>query len=92
MRRFLARVLSIVIIVSLTGCLATVVQSPRRGGLDRSTTRAHIIALPIMINAPECTRGLANVRSWVPLWGLAVGILTFGIIVPVTTAYSCTQA
>ena len=29
--------------------------------------------------------GLANARGWVPLWGLAVGTLTFGISVPVTT-------
>ena len=76
----------------MTGCLATIVNSPKRGGqIVHQTTGVHIIALPIVLNAPTCREGLANVRSWVPLWGLAVGILTIGILVPVTTAYTCVE-
>ena len=92
MRGFLRRVLSIVLLVSLTGCLATLVQTPRQGGQELSTTRVHILALPNVIDVPECKSGLAHVESWVPIWGLAIGILTFGIIVPVTTTFSCAEA
>jgi hypothetical protein len=32
---------------------------------------------------------LKQVATFVPLWGVAVGILTLGIVVPVTTVYTC---
>ena len=92
MRRMINRSIALLAILSLTGCLATIVNSPKRGGqIVHQTTGVHIIALPIVLNAPTCREGLANVRSWVPLWGLAVGILTIGILVPVTTAYTCVE-
>ncbi len=46
---------------------------------------------PAVIDAEACRNGLAKVQTWVPLWGIAVGILTFGILVPTTTAYSCVR-
>ncbi len=90
-RGVLRRLLPLVVVVSLTGCLATIVQTPSRGGQELSTTRVHILALPNVIDVPECKSGLARVESWVPVWGLAIGILTFGIIVPVTTTFSCAE-
>jgi hypothetical protein len=32
---------------------------------------------------------MSRVTTFIPLWGIAVGILTIGIIVPKTTSYSC---
>ena len=51
--------------------------------------RAHIIAAPTQIDANNCSNGLSQTFTYVPLWGVAVGILTIGIIVPMTTEYSC---
>ena len=32
---------------------------------------------------------MSQVTTFIPLWGVAVGILTIGIIVPKMTSYSC---
>jgi hypothetical protein len=32
---------------------------------------------------------MASVSTFVPVWGIVVGILTFGIIVPKTLTYTC---
>lgn len=91
MRRFCDRLFAVLLVVSLTGCLGTTIQSPRKGGPLRGSTHARIIAAPIMVQAGDCTRGLAQVQTYVPLWGIVVGILTFGIIVPITTTYRCVE-
>ena len=58
----------------------------------RRSTDARIIAAPAVIPAGDCTEGLAQVSTYVPLWGVAVGILTIGIIVPITTSYRCVES
>ncbi len=90
-RRFCYRLFAVLLIVPLTGCLGTSVQSPRTGGALRGSTDARIVAAPVVVRASDCTRGLAQVQTYVPLWGVAVGILTIGIIVPITTTYSCVE-
>jgi hypothetical protein len=88
-RRISFLLLSSFLLVSMSGCLGTMVQSPTRPARAESTTRAHILAAPTGIDASHCKAGVSEVFTYVPLWGLAVGILTFGIIVPMTTTYSC---
>lgn len=82
------RLLVLVLAVSTSGCLGTLVGDPPRQGRTYSTTRAHLVASPAKVDTP-CSRGLAHVFTFVPLWGVAVGILTIGIVVPMTTNYSC---
>lgn len=79
------------ILILATGCLGTVVESPRRQGKPITTTKIHILAAPFRIEAHVCERGMASATSFVPLWGVAVGILTLGILVPKTVTYSCVQ-
>lgn len=89
MKRFFTLTLSVALIVAQTGCLGTLVRSPGARGQSITTTRAHILAAPTEITATNCPGGLSQVFTYVPLWGVAVGILTIGIIVPMTTEYSC---
>ncbi len=89
MRRFIRTLMAAALIVSMSGCLGTVIQSPKRGGQRHSTTTARIIAAPRMIDATHCREGMAQVETFVPIWGLVVGILTFGILVPITSSYTC---
>ena len=79
------------VLILATGCLGTVVESPRRQGKPITTTKIHIIAAPIGIDAHVCERGIAAASSFIPIWGVAVGILTFGILVPKTIVYNCVQ-
>ena len=89
MRRLFSACLAIVITVSLSGCLGTMVKTPAAAGKPFVTTRVHILASPTQIDAHMCTQGIAESFTFVPLWGLVVGILTIGIIVPTTTSWSC---
>ncbi len=89
MRRFFTLALSVALLVAQAGCLGTMVRSPGAKGQSITTTRAHIIAAPTQIDAINCPNGLSQTFTFVPLWGVAVGILTIGIIVPMTTEYSC---
>ena len=79
------------LIVSLMGCLGTSVQTPRKGGQLRTSTDARILAAPFVVRASDCSEGMSQVMTFVPLWGVAVGILTIGIIVPISTSYACVQ-
>ncbi len=81
--------LAIVLTVSMSGCFGTMVQSPTAAGRPSTTTTVHIIALPTQIDAHRCEHGLAETFTYVPLWGIVVGFFTIGIIVPMTTSYSC---
>jgi hypothetical protein len=90
MRRLFRSTLTALLIVALSGCLGTLVQSPTRQSRSHSTTRVHLLAAPTRIDAHVCPSGLSEVFTFVPLWGIAVGILTFGIVVPMATVYSCT--
>ena len=89
MRRIVQSLASAILIVSLSGCLGTMVRSPVREGSSHRTTMAHILAAPTQIDATHCRAGLAQTFTFVPIWGVVVGILTFGILVPMTTVYSC---
>lgn len=86
MRRFFTFLLAAIL---TTACLGTLVRAPTPPGLVHSTTRAHLLAAPTKINANVCPNGLAEVFTYVPVWGVVVGILTFGILVPTTTNYAC---
>jgi hypothetical protein len=90
-RRSLTALLSVIVLVSLTGCLGTVVKTRTSEGKSIETTHAHILAAPFRIDAHQCKSGMSKVVTYVPLWGVAVGILTIGIIVPKTTVYSCVK-
>ena len=89
MKQFLVALLATGLVASQTACLATQVVAPTRNGLTQRTTNAHIVALPVHIHADVCRNGLSETITWVPVWGLVVGILTFGIIVPMTTQFTC---
>jgi hypothetical protein len=90
-RRSPALLLAALLAVSTSGCLGVAVESPARPAQRRTytTLRWHLITAPRIIDASECTRGIADIATYVPLWGLAVGIVTFGIVVPQRTTYSC---
>ncbi len=89
MLRLVNLALVIVMMVPLNGCLGTIVHSPTPASRSHDTTRIHILAAPTSIDAFSCKNGLAETFTYVPLWGVAVGVLTLGILVPMTTIYSC---
>jgi len=88
-RRLFKGFLAVLMMVPLSGCLGTMVQSPTAAGRPNTTTRVHIIWAPTSIDAHMCPNGLSETFTYVPLWGVVVGVLTFSILVPMTTSYSC---
>lgn len=91
MRKQAQRLVAIALSACLSGCLGTLVRTPAPQGKPVETTNPHVLAAPFRIDAHGCGRGLAEVVTFVPLWGVAVGILTLGILVPKTTIYNCVQ-
>jgi hypothetical protein len=89
MQRFLSLLSAGVLVASLTGCLGTIIETPVADGRTQTNTRAHIIAAPRVVDASECRAGLSKVATFIPIWGVIVGILTFGILVPMSTSYTC---
>jgi hypothetical protein len=88
----LIRSLSILVLaVSASGCLGTVVTAPVGKGRSYGATDAHLILAPSAIDARDCANGLQEVAVYVPLWGVAVGILTLGILVPMNTTFTCAR-
>jgi hypothetical protein len=83
--------LSGALLLSLSGCLGTVIDAPTRSSDSYASLRLHLVTAPTLIRAERCRAGLADVSTFVPLWGLAVGILTFGIVVPEWTVYTCAE-
>ncbi len=77
------------LVVSLSGCLGTVVETPSPAGRAISAMHVHLLAAPVRIDAHMCERGVAKAATFVPLWGVVVGFLTFGIVVPKATIYHC---
>ena len=79
------------LVVTLSGCFGTSVDSPARAyrGPSHAELRLSLIAAPRVINVSQCKTGMSDVTTFVPLWGLAVGVLSFGIVVPQWTVYSC---
>ena len=75
----------------LGGCLGTFIEAPprERAAPTYQTLRWHLLAAPHRVKADVCDKGLADVATYVPPWGLAIGILTFGIVVPQWTIFSC---
>ena len=59
--------------------------------LVRSLWILVLAVAPSAIDARDCASGLQEVAVYVPLWGVAVGILTLGIVVPMTTAFTCAR-
>ncbi len=78
-----------VFLVSLTGCLGTVVEARTSQGPSFGTTSVRIIAAPRAVDARQCKLGMSTVTTSVPIWGVVVGVLTFGILVPITTTFNC---
>ena len=91
MTRSLRLVVALALIVSLTACLGTIVKAPTPKGASYGDTRAHLIGSSTQIDASECKSGLHEVAVYVPLWGVAVGILTLGILVPMDTVFTCSR-
>lgn len=91
MRRLAALLLCATLVLSLGGCLGTVIEAPPRAqaGPSYQTLRWHLLAAPNLVRADQCAKGLADITTYVPPWGLAIGILTFGIVVPQWTILSC---
>jgi hypothetical protein len=80
------------LVVSTTGCLGTLVDSRAPQGTTQGTIQVHILAAPRQVDANVCKHGFKSVFTHVPLWGIAVGILTFGIVVPKSVQYTCVAA
>jgi hypothetical protein len=91
MTRTARSLVALALIASLTGCLGTIVRSPLPEGDSYGGTRAHIIGSSTEIDARSCQKGLQSVATYVPLWGVAVGIVTLGIIVPMSTVFTCAK-
>jgi hypothetical protein len=91
MSRWVRSAISIGLIAALPGCLGTIVEAPTQEGQSYGDTRAHLIGSSTEIDASSCASGLKRVTTFVPLWGVAVGILTFGILVPMSTVYTCSR-
>ena len=89
MRRLFTVLLSAVLFTAQAGCLGTVIEAPTSKGASYGGTRVHVIASPTLIKADSCKEGISETATYVPLWGLVVGILTFGILVPMNTVYTC---
>lgn len=91
MKRLVALCSCALLVLSLSGCLGTSIQAPPRAqaGPSYQTLRWHLLASPTVIRADSCPRGLADVTTYVPLWGLAIGIFTLGIVVPQRTILAC---
>ena len=87
-----AATLALVAALTSSGCLGTFVESSARSRESYSQLTIHLLAAPAALDAAACRDGLAEVTTWVPLWGLAVGIFTLGIVVPQSTIYTCAQA
>lgn len=45
--------------------------------------------IPVDVRALECEHGFANVETVIPLWGVAVGMMTAFLITPVAVDYAC---
>ena len=91
MSRLLRLFVALALIASQTACLGTIVQSPVPHAESYGDTRAHLIGSSTSIEARDCKRGIQQVEVFVPLWGVAVGILTFGIVVPMSTVVTCAR-
>jgi hypothetical protein len=79
--------------LTLAGCLGTFIETPprERAAPAYQTLRWHLVAAPHRVKADMCENGLAKLATYVPPWGLAIGILTFGIVVPQWTVFSCAE-
>jgi hypothetical protein len=89
--RFARSLVALGLCFSLTACLGTIVTAPTPKGASYGDTRAHLIGSSTSIDARDCKGGLHEVAVYVPLWGVAVGILTLGILVPMSTVFTCTR-
>ncbi len=89
MARRLTASFALVLTLGLSGCLGTVVETPTQRGGPIAGTHPHILAAPFRVEANACPKGMSRVMTFIPIWGIAVGILTIGIIVPKSTSYSC---
>ena len=91
MSRRLRLFAALALLVSQSACLGTIVKAPVPHGESYGDTRAHLIGSSTSVEARDCKRGIGQVEVFVPLWGVAVGILTFGIVVPMSTVVTCAR-
>lgn len=89
--RWVAWLLLCSLTTPLAACLGTAVEAPppSEPGPAYQTLRWHLLAAPTLIRADACQNGLAQFTTYVPPWGLAIGILSFGIVVPQWTVLAC---
>ena len=83
--------LTVLLAASVVGCLATRIDTPRSIGRPISAQHVHVLAAPFRIDAHMCDKGIARATTFVPLWGVVVGVLTVGILVPKATTYHCVE-
>jgi hypothetical protein len=88
-QRTVGLLLAAAFLISSTGCLGTQIDAHTRASQSYTSLHIHLLAAPTLIRADQCRQGLSEVSTYVPLWGLAIGILTFGIVVPQWTTYTC---
>ena len=91
MARLARSLTALSLVFSLTACLGTIVKAPTAKGESYADTRAHLIGSSSELDAQSCPSGLNEVAVFVPIWGVAVGILTIGILVPMTTVFTCSR-
>jgi hypothetical protein len=92
MQRIVRTLLVLLLSLGLSGCLGTVVTAPVSGARTHGFIDAHLILAPTAIDARDCAKGLKEVAVDVPLWSVAVGIVTFGIVAPMNTTFTCERA
>ena len=85
------RLAALLLAFVMTGCLGTVLETPAKRGRPIGGNHVHILASPVRIDAHVCENGIARTSTFVPVWGVVVGILTIGIAVPKATFYECVE-
>ncbi len=85
---------ALVALTLLSGCYNVHVRTtaePAQGD-ERATTLHFINGLtPGEVEARDCSRGIADVRFQLPVWGVLLNAITFGLVGAVETTYTCVK-
>ena len=91
MRRVLRVFLVGVLCVSLGGCFGSMVQRPAPT-MPEAKKQLNVTLLwglkPTVVET-GCEHGVADVVQVWPAWGFAVSVLTFLLVMPIDTVYTC---
>lgn len=92
MRRISNGLVALVLCISMSGCLASTLHTPATHSREVDS-RLNVTLLwglkPTRVDAKECENGVASSVTVWPIWGAIVAYLTFLLIVPTYTAYTC---